>query len=63
MARYPLQLHTHLQRWFDNIKTIDAFAREIDVPPHVAKAQKDQLDALANNNDSLDLVARKFISH
>ena len=61
-ARYPLHLHSHLQRWFNTLKTTEAFAREIKVPPHIAKAQGEQLDALASKNDSLDILARDFIS-
>ena len=61
-ARYPLHLHTQLQRWFNTLKTTDAFAREIKVPLHVAKAQAEQLDALERKSDSLDMLASHFIS-
>ena len=61
MAGYPINIHTQMQGWFDRLKTQEAFAREIFVPPHIAKAQKEQLDRLAANNDSLERFVKEFI--
>ena len=62
MTGYPLHIHKHMQRWFDTLKTHEAFAREIFVPPHIAKAQKEQINRLAANKDSLEQFVRKFMS-
>ena len=61
MAGYPLNIHTHMQGWFNTLKTHEAFASEIFVPPHIAKAQKEQIDRLASNGDSLEQFVKKYI--
>ena len=61
MAGYPINIHTQMQRWFNRLKTHEAFAREIFIPPHIAKAQKEQLDRLAANGDSLERFVKEFI--
>ena len=61
MAGYPLNIHRQMQGWLDRLKTHEAFAREIFIQPHIAKAQKEQLDRLAADNDSLEQVVKDFI--
>lgn len=61
-AGYPLDIHTHMQRWFNNLKTADAFAREIKIPSVVAKAQAEKRDALAAKNDTLAKFVRNVIA-
>lgn len=61
-AGYPLEIHLHMQRWFNTLKTTDAFAREIEIPSVVAKAQTEKREALAANNDSLENFVHRFIS-
>ena len=61
MAGYPLTVHMQMQRWFNTLKTHEAFAPEIFMPPHIAKEKRDQLDKLAANNDSLEQFVKEFI--
>ena len=61
MAGYPLTVHMQMQRWFNTLKTHEAFAAEIFMPPHIAKEKRDQLDKLAANNDSLEQFVKEFI--
>jgi len=61
MAGYPLTLHMQMQRWFNTLKTHEAFAPEIFMPPHIAKEKRDQLDKLAANDDSLEQFVKEFI--
>ena len=60
-AGYPINMHTRMQRWFNTLKTHEAFAPEIHIPPHIVAAQKEQVERFAANGDSLEQFVKDVI--
>ncbi len=58
LAGYPLSIHTHLDAWFARLKSMDAFAKEIALPPPFEVAMKANQAKLAAKGDTLVKVTQ-----
>lgn len=56
LAGYPLSVHTNLVAWFDRLNSMDAFAKEIALPPEFEVAMKDNQAKLSATGDSLSKI-------